>query len=324
LAAPIVWLKKVEGIKGMDKNDIIFVGGHRGMVGSAILRCLQKAGFNNLILRTSNELDLTIQADVDHFFQTEKPEYVFLAAARVGGILANSIYRAEFIYDNLQIQNNVIHSAWKYEIKKLLFLSSSCVYPRNCPQPMKEEFLWSGHLEPANEPYAVAKLAGMSMCRAYHDQYGSNFISIIPTNLYGHNDNYDPQQSHVMASLIQKAHLAKLNGDKQFIVWGSGKPRRELMYVDDAAEAALLLMQEYSESEPINVGSGKEYSIAELAEKAKSIIGFKGDLVFDSTKPDGAPRKLLDISGIKTLGWKSSTLLDQGISSSYADYLLHH
>jgi len=308
----------------MDKNDRIFVGGHRGMVGSAILRCLQKTGFNNLILRTSNELDLTIQADVDHFFQTEKPEYVFLAAARVGGILANSIYRADFIYDNLQIQNNVIHSAWKYEIKKLLFLSSSCVYPRNCPQPMKEEFLWSGHLEPTNEPYAVAKLAGMSMCRAYHDQYGSNFISIIPTNLYGPNDNYDPQQSHVMASLIQKAHLAKLNGDKQFVVWGSGKPRRELMYVDDASEAALLLMQEYSESEPINVGSGKEYSIAELAEKAKSIIGFKGDLVFDSTKPDGAPRKLLDISGIKTLGWKSSTLLGQGISSSYADYLLHH
>lgn len=306
----------------MDKSDKIFIGGHRGMVGSAILRCLQKVGFNDLILRTSKELDLTIQAAVDHFFQTEKPEYVFLAAARVGGILANNTYRAEFIYNNLQIQNNIIHSAWKYGVNKLLFLSSSCVYPRSCPQPMKEEFLWSGHLEPTNEPYAVAKLAGMSMCRAYHDQYGSNFISIIPTNLYGPNDNYDPQQSHVMASLIQKTHLAKLNGEKQLVVWGTGQPKRELMYVDDAAEAAIFLMQEYSGLEPINVGSGEEYSIGELAEKAKIIIGFKGDLVFDSTKPDGAPRKLLDTSRLKALGWKSSTLLDQGISTSYADYLL--
>lgn len=306
----------------MDKSDKIFIGGHRGMVGSAILRCLQNVGFNNLILRTSKELDLTIQADVDRFFQTEKPEYVFLAAAHVGGILANNTYRAEFIYNNLQIQNNIIHSAWKYGVNKLLFLSSSCVYPRSCPQPMKEEFLWSGHLEPTNEPYAVAKLAGMSMCRAYHDQYGSNFISIIPTNLYGPNDNYDPQQSHVMASLIQKTHLAKLNGEKQLVVWGTGQPKRELMYVDDAAEAAIFLMQEYSGLEPINVGSGEEYSIGELAEKAKIIIGFKGDLVFDSTKPDGAPRKLLDTSRLKALGWKSSTLLDQGISTSYADYLL--
>lgn len=306
----------------MDKSDKIFIGGHRGMVGSAILRCLQNVGFNNLILRTSKELDLTIQADVDRFFQTEKPEYVFLAAARVGGILANNTYRAEFIYNNLQIQNNIIHSAWKYGVNKLLFLSSSCVYPRSCPQPMKEEFLWSGHLEPTNEPYAVAKLAGMSMCRAYHDQYGSNFISIIPTNLYGPNDNYDPLQSHVLASLIQKTHLAKLNGEKQLVVWGTGQPKRELMYVDDAAEAAIFLMQEYSGLEPINVGSGEEYSIGELAEKAKIIIGFKGDLVFDSTKPDGAPRKLLDTSRLKALGWKSSTLLDQGISTSYADYLL--
>lgn len=306
----------------MDKSDKIFIGGHRGMVGSAILRCLQKVGFNDLILRTSKELDLTIQADVDRFFQTEKPEYVFLAAAHVGGILANNTYRAEFIYNNLQIQNNIIHSAWKYGVNKLLFLSSSCVYPRSCPQPMKEEFLWSGHLEPTNEPYAVAKLAGMSMCRAYHDQYGSNFISIIPTNLYGPNDNYDPLQSHVMASLIQKTHLAKLNGEKQLVVWGTGQPKRELMYVDDAAEAAIFLMQEYSGLEPINVGSGEEYSIGELAEKAKIIIGFKGDLVFDSTKPDGAPRKLLDTSRLKALGWKSSTLLDQGISTSYADYLL--
>jgi GDP-L-fucose synthase len=308
----------------MNKEDKIFIGGHRGMVGSAIMRCLQKRGFNNLILRTSKELDLTIQADVDLFFQTEKPEYVFIAAARVGGIIANNTYRAEFIYNNLQIQNNIIHSAWKYGVNKLLFLSSSCVYPRSCPQPMKEEYLWSGYLEPTNEPYAVAKLAGMSMCRAYHDQYGADFISIIPTNLYGPNDNYDPQQSHVMASLIQKTHLAKVNGEKQLVVWGTGQPKRELMYVDDAAEAAIFLMQEYSGIEPINVGSGEEYTIAELAEKAKNNIGFKGDLVFDSTKPDGAPRKLLDSSRLILLGWKSSTFLDQGISLAYSDFLLRN
>lgn len=303
----------------MDKNDKIFVGGHRGMVGSAIVRCLQNAGFHNLVVRTSKELDLTIQADVDQFFQNEKPEYVFLAAARVGGILANNTYRAEFIYTNLQIQNNIIHSAWKYGVKKLLFLSSSCVYPRSCPQPMKEEFLWSGQLEPTNEPYAVAKLAGMSMCRAYHDQYGANFISIIPTNLYGPNDNYDPQQSHVMASLIRKVHLAKINGEKQVVVWGSGQPKRELMYVEDAAEAAIFLMHQYSGSEPVNVGNGEEYSIMELVEKAKTVIGYDGDIVFDHTKPDGAPRKLLDTSSLKTLGWKSSISLDQGLSSSYAE-----
>lgn len=308
----------------MDKSDKVFVGGHRGMVGSAILRCLQNAGFHNLIVRTSKELDLTIQADVDRFFQNEQPEYVFLAAARVGGILANNTYRAEFIYNNLQIQNNIIHSAWKFAVKKLLFLSSSCVYPRSCPQPMKEEFLWSGQLEPTNEPYAVAKLAGMSMCRAYHDQYGANFISIIPTNLYGPNDDYDPQQSHVMASLIRKVHLAKINGEKQVVVWGSGQPKRELMYVEDAAEAAIFLMHQYSGVEPLNVGNGEEYSIAELVEKAKTAIGYEGDVVFDPTKPDGAPRKLLDTSSLQTLGWKSSTSLDQGISSSYADFLLHH
>jgi GDP-L-fucose synthase len=308
----------------MDKSDKVFIGGHRGMVGSAILRCLQNAGFHNLVFRTSRELDLTIQADVDRFFQTEKPEYVFLAAARVGGILANNTYRAEFIYNNLQIQNNVIHSAWKHGVKKLLFLSSSCVYPRSCPQPMKEEALWTGQLEPTNEPYAVAKLAGMSMCRAYHDQYGSNFISVIPTNLYGPNDNYDPQQSHVMAALIQKVHLAKINKEKQVVVWGSGQPKRELMYVEDAAEAAIFLMQQYSGIEPINIGNGEEYSIAELMEKAKKVIGYKGEVVFDPTKPDGAPRKLLDTSSLQALGWRSSTPLDQGISFSYADYLLHH
>ncbi len=308
----------------MDPNDKIFIAGHRGMVGSAIHRCLKKAGFNNLILRTSDELNLTIQADVDQFFQTEKPEYVFIAAARVGGILANNTYRAEFIYNNLQIQNNIIHAAWKFRVKKLLFLSSSCVYPRACPQPMKEEYLWSGQLEPTNEPYAVAKLAGMSMCRAYDEQYRSNFISIIPTNLFGPNDNYDPQQSHVMASLIRKIHLAKLGGDKEVVVWGSGLPKRELMYVDDAAEAAVFLIQAYSGLDPINVGSGEEYSIAELVEKVKTVVGYTGDLVFDPTKPDGAPRKLLDTSRIKALGWKNSTSLEQGISFAYNDYLLHH
>jgi GDP-L-fucose synthase len=308
----------------MDPSDKIFIAGHRGMVGSAIHRLLKKDGFNNLILRTSDELNLTIQADVDRFFQTEKPEYVFIAAARVGGILANNTYRAEFIYNNLQIQNNIIHAAWKFGVKKLLFFSSSCVYPRACPQPMKEEYLWSGQLESTNEPYAVAKLSGMSMCRAYGEQYGSNFISIIPTNLFGPNDNYDPQQSHVMASLIRKIHLAKLAGDKEVVVWGSGQPKRELMYVDDAAEAAVFLMQAYSGLDPINVGSGEEYSIAELVEKVKSVVRYTGDLVFDPTKPDGAPRKLLDTSRIKALGWKSSTSLEQGISFAYNDYLLHH
>ncbi|MBE3087305.1 MAG: GDP-L-fucose synthase [Bacteroidetes bacterium] len=308
----------------MDKNDKIFVCGHRGMVGSSILRGLQKKGFNNLILRTSKELDLTIQADVDLFFQIEKPEYVFLAAARVGGILANNTYRAEFIYTNLQIQNNVIHSAWKYGVKKLLFLSSSCVYPRSCPQPMKEEYLWTGYLEPTNEPYAVAKLAGMSMCRAYHDQYGAQFFSIIPTNLYGPNDNYDPQQSHVMAALILKFHLAKVNGDKQVVLWGTGQPKRELMFVDDAADAAILLIQHYNGVEPLNVGVGEDMSIAELAEMVKKVVGYKREIAFDSSKPDGIPRKLLDISRLKSFGWNPSIFLEQGISDSYADYLLHH
>lgn len=305
----------------MDKGSRVYVAGHRGMVGSAVVRCLQNKGFNNLILRTSRELDLTRQSDVEQFFQLEKPEYVFLAATRVGGIMANNTYRAEFIFTNLQIQNNVINSAWLTKVKKLLFFSSSCVYPRLCPQPMKEEYLWTGPLEPTNEPYAVAKLAGMSMCQAYNKQYGTEFISIIPTNLYGINDNYDPQQSHVMAALIHKFHMAKVNNNRQVILWGSGLPRRELMFVDDAAASSLFFMLHYTGGEPINVGVGKDWTIRELAYLVAQVVGFKGDITFDTSKPDGVLQKLLDLNQLKKLGWVAQTPLDEGITRAYEWYL---
>lgn len=305
----------------MDKQDKIYVAGHRGMVGSAVVRCLRKKGFENLVFRTSIELDLTRQSDVEQFFLHEKPDYVFLAAAHVGGIVANQTYRAEFIYANLQIQNNVIHSAWKVGVKKLLFFSSSCVYPRLCPQPMKEEYLWTGPLEPTNEPYATAKLAGMSMCQAYNDQYGTNFLSVIPTNLYGPNDNYDPQQSHVMAALIQKFQIAKINGYKEVTLWGTGSPRRELMFVDDAADASLFLMQNYEGSKPVNIGVGEDRTIRDLAELVKQVVGYVGGIVFDISKPDGVPRKLLDVSCLQDMGWKAQTDLEEGINKAYDWYL---
>lgn len=291
------------------------------MVGSAVVRCLNSHGYNNLVLRTSKELNLTRQADVEEFFDATKPEFIFLAAARVGGIMANNTYRAEFIYTNIMIQSNVIHSAWKTGVKKLLFFSSSCVYPRGCAQPMKEEYLWSDKLEPTNEPYAVAKLSGMSMCRAYNEQYGTNFISVVPTNLYGHNDNYDPEQSHVMAALIDKFHRAKIENNSTVTIWGTGTPRRELMYVDDAAEAAIFLMKNYTDNDPVNIGLGEDHSIRDLAEVVREIVHYQGYILFDTAKPDGVPQKLLDISNLHSMGWHAQTPLKQGLTMAYDWYL---
>ena len=307
----------------MDRNSKIYIAGHKGMVGSAVARYLQKKDFDNLVFRTSSELDLTRQADVEHFFMTERPEYVFLAAARVGGILANSTYRAEFIYINLQIQNNIINSAWKTEVKKLLFFSSSCVYPRLCPQPMKEEYLLTGFLEETNEPYAMAKLSGMSMCRAYNNQYGTKFISAIPTNLYGPNDNYDPQQSHLMAALIQKFHLAKAENRPEVILWGTGMPRREMMHVDDAADAALFLMENYDGSEPVNIGQGKDLTISEISTIVRNVVAYQGEVTFDTNMPDGTPQKLLDMSKLNMMGWKAKIPMAQGVADAYRWYLQH-
>jgi len=305
----------------MNKEDKIYVAGHSGMVGAAVVRCLKAHGFNNLVLRKSTELDLARQADVERFFLDEKPDHVFLAAARVGGILANKTYRAEFIYINIQIQSNVIHAAWKVGVKKLLFFSSSCVYPRLCPQPMMEEYLWTGPLEPTNEPYAVAKLAGMSMCKAYNEQYGTKFISLIPTNLYGPNDNYDPQQSHIMAALIHKFHTAKTLESPQVVLWGTGTPRRELMYVDDAAHAAVFLMEIGTDVGPINVGLGEDKTVRELAELVRHIVGYQGRVEFDRDKPDGTPQKLLDSDVIHALGWRARVCLTEGIAKAYEWYL---
>jgi GDP-L-fucose synthase len=304
-----------------DQHSKIFVAGHRGMVGSAMVRCLRAAGFDNFALRTKTELDLTRQTDVENFFRTERPDFVFVAAARVGGIFANNTYRAEFSYTNLAIQTNVIHAAWQAGVKGLLFFSSSCVYPRACTQPMKEEHLFSGPPEPTNEPYAIAKLAGMSMCRAYRDQYGANFLAVIPTNLYGPNDNYDPQQSHLMAALIRKFHEAKVAGHNQVMLWGSGTPRRELMFVDDAVDAALFLLKHYTGNDPVNVGVGSDLTIREIADVVMRVVGFRGEIAYDSTKPDGAMRKLLDISKLNSLGWKAKTSLEAGATIAYADFL---
>ena len=293
------------------------------MVGSAVMRCLNAHGYNNLVLRTSKELDLTRQADVERFFEAERPEYVFLAAARVGGILANNTYRAEFIYTNLQIQNNVIHKAWKTDVKKLLFFSSSCVYPRVCPQPMKEEYLMTGSLEKTNEPYAMAKLSGMSMCRAYNEQYKTKFISVIPTNLYGPNDNYDPEQSHLIAALIQKFHVAKIKNEPKVILWGTGSPRREIMHVDDAAAASIFLMENFEGNEPVNIGWGNDLKIIEIADTISTIVGYQGELRFDANMPDGTPRKLLDMTKLSVLGWKAKIPMQRGIEKAYQWYLQH-
>ena len=305
----------------MDKHSKIYIAGHRGMVGSAVVRCLQMNGFENLLLRSSSELDLTRQAAVERFFEAERPEYVFLAAARVGGILANSNYRSEFIYVNLQIQNNVIHTAWKKDVKKLLFFSSSCVYPRMCPQPMKEKHLMTGSLEKTNEPYAMAKLSGMSMCRAYNEQYKTKFISVIPTNLYGPNDNYDTEQSHLIAALIQKFHIAKIQNEPKVVLWGTGSPRRELMHVDDAAAASILLMESFEDNDPVNVGCGSDLKITEIAGIISTVVGYQGELCFDTNMPDGTPQKLLDLTKLNGLGWKAKISLQQGIEKAYQWYL---
>lgn len=305
----------------LEKNAKIFVAGHRGMVGSAILRKLEKEGYNNLITRSSKELDLRNQQAVADFFAAEKPDYVFLAAAKVGGIVANNTYRADFLYENLAIQNNVIHSAYVNGVRKLMFLGSSCIYPKLAPQPLKEEYLLTGPLEPTNEPYAIAKIAGIKLCDAYRDQYGCNFISVMPTNLYGYNDNYHPENSHVLPALIRKFHEAKIKGEKTVSIWGSGSPKREFLFADDLADACYFLMETYNEPNLINIGTGEDLSIKELALLIKEVIGFEGELVFDSSKPDGTPRKLMDVSKLHGLGWKHQIELKQGIALAYQDFL---
>ena len=305
----------------MEKNNKIYLAGHRGMVGSAILRKLEAEGFHNISTRTFSELDLRSQSDVALFFEKEKPDFVFLAAAKVGGIVANNTYRAEFLYDNLVIQNNIIHHSYLNGVKKLLFLGSSCIYPKMAPQPLKEDALLTGLLEPTNEPYAIAKIAGIKMCDAYRDQYGCDFISVMPTNLYGPNDNYDLKNSHVLPALIRKFHEAKIEGKDQVEIWGTGSPLREFMHVDDLASACYYLMQNYSDSGFVNIGVGKDISIKELALMIKSIVDFKGELTFDTTKPDGTPRKLMDVSKLEYLGFKYNIELEDGIRSVYKAYV---
>jgi GDP-L-fucose synthase len=305
----------------LEKTSRIYIAGHRGMVGSAILKKLEKEGYSNLITRTSKELDLRDQIAVAAFFKLEKPEFVFLAAAKVGGIVANNTYRAEFLFDNLQIQNNIIHQSYLNDVKKLMFLGSSCIYPKMAPQPLKEEYLLTGLLEETNEPYAIAKITGIKMCDAYRAQYGCNYISVMPTNLYGYNDNYHPQNSHVLPALIRKFHEAKLNSLPHVTIWGSGSPMREFLFADDLADACYYLMQNYNEPNLINVGTGEDLTIKDLALLIKDIIGFEGELVFDSTKPDGTPRKLMDVSKINNLGWKHQINLPEGIKLAYQDFL---
>ncbi|MBK7853038.1 MAG: GDP-L-fucose synthase [Bacteroidetes bacterium] len=305
----------------MNKQDKIYVAGHNGMVGSAIVRRLRAEGFSNLLLAGSGELDLRNQQDVLNFFKKNKPDYVFLAAAKVGGIQANNIYRAEFLYDNLAIELNVIDSAYKCGVTKLLFLGSSCIYPKASPQPMKEEYLLSGYLEQTNEPYAIAKIAGIKLCEAYRDQYGCNFISAMPTNLYGPNDNYHLEHSHVLPALIRKFHDAKVNGDATVEVWGSGTPKREFLHVDDLANACVFLMKNYNEKQFLNIGFGEDISIAELAQMIMDITGFKGSIVLNTSKPDGTFRKLLDSTRIHQLGWKAEIGLHDGIRNTYQDFL---
>jgi GDP-L-fucose synthase len=305
----------------MEVGDKIYIAGHRGMVGSAMHRKLIKEGFTNLVLRSSSDLDLRNQAAVAHFFETEKPDYVFLAAAKVGGIHANNTYRAQFLYENLMIQNNVIHQSYLRGVKKLLFFGSSCIYPKFAPQPLKEESLLTGLLEETNEPYAIAKISGIKMCEAYRDQYNCNYVSVMPTNLYGYADNYHPEHSHVLPALIRKFHEAKINGAKQVEIWGSGMPLREFLFVDDLAEAAFLVMQNYQEKQFLNIGTGEDLTIKELAKTIQKIIDFKGDLIFNTEKPDGTPRKLMDVSKIKSLGWTPKIGLEEGIKLAYTDFL---
>lgn len=301
----------------MNKDSKIYVAGHRGMVGSAIVANLIEKGFTNIITKTSNELDLTNQIAVANFFADEQPEYVFLAAAKVGGIVANNTYRAQFIYENMMIQNNVIHHSYLNNVKKLMFLGSSCIYPKLAPQPLKEEYLLTGLLEETNEPYAIAKIAGIKMCDAYRDQYGCNFISVMPTNLYGFNDNYDLQNSHVLPALLRKFHEAKLNNEEKVEVWGTGKPLREFLHASDMADACVFLMENYNDRGFVNIGSGKEISIKDLALLVKDIVGFIGEIYFDTEKPDGTPRKLMDVTKLENLGWKYKISLKEGIENVY-------
>ena len=306
----------------MQKTSKIYIAGHRGMVGSAILRNLQSKGYTNIVTRTSSELDLRNPSAVEDFFAQEKPEYVFLAAAKVGGIMANNTYRGEFLYDNMMIQNNVIHHAHLNNTKKLLFLGSSCIYPKMAPQPLKEEYLLTGTLEPTNEPYAIAKIAGIKMCDAYRSQYNSNFISAMPTNLYGPNDNYDLNNSHVLPAMLRKFHEAKLDGNRNVELWGSGTPLREFLHVDDLAEACFFMMENYDDFGQVNIGVGEDLSIKALAEMIQKIVGHEGKIIWDSSKPDGTPRKLMDVSKINNLGWKAKIGLEEGITKVYQEKFL--
>ena len=301
----------------MNLNDKIYIAGHRGMVGSAILRKLRAEGYTNFVLRTSSELDLKDQQAVADFFTQEKPDYVFLAAAKVGGIVANNTFRADFIYENLMIQNNVIHQAYVNKVKKLMFLGSSCIYPKMAPQPLKEEYMLTGELETTNEPYAIAKIAGIKMCDGYRSQYGANFISVMPTNLYGPNDNYDLNNSHVLPAMLRKFITAKRNGDASVTIWGTGSPKREFLHADDLAEACVFLMENYNESGLVNIGVGEDISILDLAILVKKIVGFEGEILTDTSKPDGTPRKLMDVSKLNGFGWKAKTSLEEGIQKVY-------
>ena len=305
----------------MEKEAKIYVAGHRGMVGSAVVRELQNNGFHNIVTKTSKELDLRSQDAVRSFYQTEKPQYVFVAAAKVGGIHANNVYRAEFLYDNLMIQNNLIHFAYESGVKKLLFLGSSCIYPKLAEQPLKEDYLLSGYLESTNEPYAIAKITGIKMCEAYRDQYGCNFISAMPTNLYGPNDNYHPENSHVLPALIRKFHEGKVSSTGQVEIWGDGTPMREFLYADDLANALVYLMENYNEKQFVNVGFGSDVTIKELAETVAKVVGFDGGMKYDSSKPNGTPRKLMDSSRLFSTGWKPKTNLEEGIHLAYQDFL---
>lgn len=304
----------------MHYNDRIYVAGHKGLVGSALVRLLEKKGYRYIITASSDELDLRDQNAVRKFFEAEKPQYVFLAAAKVGGIMANNTFGGDFIYDNLMIQNNIIHESYKNNVTKLLFLGSSCIYPKQAPQPIKEEYLMTGFLEPTNAPYAMAKIAGIEMCKAYNTQYGCNFISVMPTNLYGPRDNYDTDNAHVLPALIRKFHEAKLNSDDHVTIWGTGKPRREFLHVNDAAEACYHLMMTYNDPSIVNIGFGEDHSIEEMAYLIKEITEFEGDLLFDTSKPDGTMRKLLDSSKINELGWTPNVMLEQGLRDTYRDF----
>jgi GDP-L-fucose synthase len=317
-------VRVMSNIIAIKKTSKIYVAGHAGLVGSAIVRNLESKNYSNIIKRSHSDLDLLNKNDTLDFFNTEKPDYVFLAAAKVGGIHANNNFRADFIYENIAVQTNVIHSAFLSGVKRLMFLGSSCIYPRDCIQPIKEEYLLSGPLEPTNEPYAIAKIAGIKLCGSYNHQYGTQYVSIMPTNLYGPNDKYDLNNSHVLPALIRKAHEAKVRGDKELVVWGSGKPMREFLYVDDMADACVFLMEENIGSGLFNIGTGVDVTIRELAETVMKVVGFDGSIIFDNSKPDGTPRKLLNVDKMRDLGWHATTSLEEGISLAYADFLITH